>query len=261
MILILAISLVSSADASRMLRVSSTAQPSTAADGSAMAPFHSVQAALEYNRLQIPKIQGTTISLSSGLHTGFRLVPKLDDGIKITGSVDGPPSVVTGGVEVPPNLFVANRSLSSSSSTDTTGIWTLRIVSDHGCASYGCPTVTVVGSSIDKFRVTVRKLDARAPEFVSGCCIHQSHRHICCKPFTNKQQLLSPFPSFFFFWGGVRLWQRGQRKIQTKAFAKNTRLQPRRCCNGAVMVATPGPSPLLATLRIRQVLQAHWYVT
>ena len=90
------------------LRVSSTALPSVAADGSASAPFHSVQAALEYNRKQKRMNSTTIISLDSGLHAGFKLAP-VDDGIRILGSASGPPSVITGGIEVRRSLFCFQR--------------------------------------------------------------------------------------------------------------------------------------------------------
>ena len=144
------------------LHVSSTAPvPSSVdADGSLAAPFASVEAALHYRREILSQkplkyAPPHRITLSSGAHLPFKLVPELDNGVQIAGAESGPPSVVTGGVEVPPKLFTANRDINRARN-GTAGSWTVKIVSAMGCQSYGCPVVSVQGTSSDKFRVTVR---------------------------------------------------------------------------------------------------------
>jgi hypothetical protein len=158
------------------LHVSNTSTvPNVDADGSLAAPFPSVEAALRYRR-EISLSQQPLehplphrITLSSGPHLPFKLVPELDNGVQIEGADSGPPSVVTGGIEVPPSLFTANR---DTAGNGTVGTWTLKIVSAMGCKSYGCPVVSVHGTSSDKFRVTVRW---------ARCCIKCGRPVVCAR--------------------------------------------------------------------------------
>eukprot|EP00040_Diaphanoeca_grandis_P010137 m.51911 g.51911 ORF g.51911 m.51911 type:complete len:787 (-) comp21518_c0_seq1:23-2383(-) len=110
--------------------------------------------------------QPTTINLASGTYDSFSLVDASD--VTVKGAVDGPPSIISGGLEVPPHLFTVNRALSDAATGPNASLtWTLTIALDkQDCAVYGCGDVTCAGNVSDQFRIT--KVAAGSPEDPRG---------------------------------------------------------------------------------------------
>ena len=52
------------------------------------------------------------IKVDEGVYPSFKLLPKLDDNVKVVGVSDA--TVVTAGVEIPPSLFQYNDDLTSA---------------------------------------------------------------------------------------------------------------------------------------------------